>query len=65
MVNLKVSDAELDNTNKICINLKGVKFMATDYSLTLYLDDEIADSLAFQIQSLIQDHDFRKNGLPK
>ena len=55
-----------DKDKNIAIRLSGedIVFQASNYSLSVYLDKETADKIAFQIQSLLQDMDYRKNGYP-
>ena len=52
----------LNNDKKIQIRLSGddIKFIATEYSLSIFIDEDLADKLAFQIQSLLQEIEIKK-----
>ncbi len=45
------------NDKNIQIRFSGedIKFIATEYSLSIFIDEDLADKLSFQISSLLQD----------
>jgi hypothetical protein len=54
-----------DGENKIFVRLSYIEFMASPIGVTLFLDDDLADKLSFQIGSCLQDKDVVKNKLDK
>ena len=52
----------LKRNQNIQIRLSGddIKFIATEYSLSIFIDEDLADKLAFQIQSLLQEIEIKK-----
>jgi hypothetical protein len=47
----------INNNQDIQIRLSGddIKFVVTEYSVAIFIDEKTADSIAFHIQSIIQD----------
>ncbi len=45
------------NDKNIQIRFSGedIKFIGTEYSLSIFIDEDLADKLSFQISSLLQD----------
>ena len=58
---LKVDEVEGEKDKNIAIRVSGedIKFIASEYSCSVYIDEKNAESLAFHIQSIIQDRDIR------
>ncbi len=56
-VDLLEHGAGLKGNQKIQIRLSGedIKFIATEYSLSVFIDEEIAGKIASQINSLLQE----------
>ena len=58
----KVEEVEGEKDRNIVIRLIGndVSFVATRGGVDIYIDEKTADSIAFHIQSIIQDRDLRE-----
>jgi hypothetical protein len=56
-----------DNLQNIQIRLSGddIKFVVTEYSVSLFIDENTADSLQFHISTIIQDRERRKESQNK
>lgn len=59
---LRVDEIENEPDKNICIRLSGedISFTATNYSVSVYIDEDCADKIAFQLQSILQDREQRK-----
>ena len=66
-MHLKIEDLEIgvgekkDKNIQIKISGGDIKFVATEYSVSLFLDEEIADKLAIQLSFLLEDRRRRKD----
>lgn len=49
--------------NRTCVTLRDVRFQATENHVSLFIDDEIADKLAYKIQCYLQGKDLARNDL--
>ena len=60
------STDELEKKKNILVRLSGndIKFIATEYSLSFYLDNNLADKLAFQLTAILEDR-YRRKELTK
>lgn len=61
-----VDEVDFENDKNICIRFSGedIKFIVTEYSVAVYINNEIADSLQFHLGSILQDRE-RKISLDK
>jgi len=60
---MKILVDEVRGEDKILVRLSGedIKFIVSEYSLSFYLDDDLADKLAFQLGAVLQDRQQRKD----
>ena len=52
---------ERDKTIQIRLSGEDIKFVATEYSMSFFIDEDCADRIAFQLQTILQDRYYRKN----
>lgn len=59
---MKVEVEEVEKENTIALRISGfdIKFLANPYSISVYFNEDIADKIAFQIGSVLQDRERRK-----
>lgn len=52
-----VEEVKDEPDKRIAIRLKGddISFIASSYSLSIYIDEKTADSIAFHIQAILED----------
>lgn len=57
----EVEGVGITGDKNICVRLSGedIKFVATEYSISLFVDEDIADKIAFQINAIIEDRSRR------
>ncbi len=57
-----VEEVEGEPNKNIAIRLAGedISFQASGWSVSIYISEDIADKIAFQIQSILQDRERRK-----
>lgn len=61
-VNLIVDEIVTNDDKNIAIRLSGedLAFQASTYSLSLYIDENLADKISFQLQTILQDRERTK-----
>lgn len=61
-MNIKVEEVEKEKENNIVLRISGfdIQFFANPYGVSIYFNEDIADKIAFQISSLLQDIERRK-----
>lgn len=59
----QVEEVEHEKERNIVIRLKGedASFQASAYGVSIYLTEDVADKISFQINCIIQDRDRRKH----
>ena len=59
---LSVDEVDTPNKNNIAIRFagNGVNFQASDYGISVYIDEQTADSVAFHLQSILQDRERKR-----
>ena len=50
-----------DKTIQIRLSGDDIKFVATEYSISLFVDEDLADKISFHLQNILQDRDYRRN----
>jgi len=57
----QVDEVPMESDKNIAIRISGedLSFVATQYSVDVYINEKVADSIAFHIQSIIQDRSIR------
>lgn len=60
MIKFEVEEVPGENINVIRFKGNDLRYIVLNGVISVYLDDETCDSIAFQIQSLLQDKDLRK-----
>lgn len=52
-----VDEVKNEPDKNIVIKLKGedISFIATSYSVSIYIDEKTADSIAFHLQAILED----------
>lgn len=58
-MNYSVEEVEGEKINNIVVRLKGegISFLASSNMVSVYLDEKTADSIAWNIQCILQDRD--------
>ena len=54
-----------DKDIQIRFSGEDIKFVATEYSIAIYINEDEADKISFQLSSLLQDREIRKKNLDK
>ncbi len=64
---IEISEIPEWDKENICIKVSGLdlKFQASNYSLSLFIDEDEADKIAFQLNAILQDRDIKKKTLDK
>ncbi len=64
---VKIDEVPEWKKDNICIRVSGLdlKFQASNYSLSLFIDEDEADKIAFQLNAILQDRDITKKELDK
>lgn len=59
----RVDEVENTSDKNIIIRISGedISFTATNYGVSIYLDEKTADSIAFNIQTILQDRERKKS----
>ena len=49
--------------NNIAIRLSGedIVFQASGYAVTIYINEDLADKISFQLSTMLQDRSYRRN----
>lgn len=57
MPDIKFSVDQVPYEDTIAIRLRGedIKYQASNYAVTIYLDKDMAEKIAFQVNALLQD----------
>ncbi len=60
---IQIDEVEGEKDKNIAIRLSGgdIKFLASEYSCSIYIDEDIADSLVFHLGTILQDRERRKD----
>mgnify|MGYP001564363646 CR=1 FL=1 len=55
-----------NNDKNIQIRISGedIKFIATEYSVSIFLNEDEADKIAFHLSTILQDRDYSKKCYP-
>lgn len=59
---IQIDEVEGEKDKNIAIRLSGedIKFLASEYSCSIYVDEDMADSICFHLGSILQDRERRK-----
>ena len=55
--------AKHDKDIQLRFSGEDIKFVATEYSISIYINDDEADKISFQLSSLLQDREIRNKEL--